>query len=302
MENGLVTFGSIIGRARHCAAFASLIVLIGCQTTDTSSNPTTKKNTAECIVIDEAGFASAAAELTRLHDSDRGNQRWKIEFSRCGYLQRTAASGFAIRSPYSALYAKVGSPTWHIAIASRNKTERSSSFGTFKPSRYPDEAIFESPTPSRKTASRADLNRFNAIIARLARSATGERPIGVDVEQEMQGIAALNRASARIRGAALGAAAVVASSPSGDGSASAPVSPQPVTAQSQSSKRAEASVSGYLITETIAYGPSQTVVARGRCNNGKSFNVRHYPNNGKKYAIYNLFGSSLADVASRFCR
>ncbi len=60
--------------------------------------------------------------------------------------------------------------------------------------------------------------------------------------------------------------------------------------------------SGYKITSRIPYERhTQEVVARGRCANGKTFNVRYRPDNNPKYFIYNLGGSSVDDVASRFC-
>jgi hypothetical protein len=65
-----------------------------------------------------------------------------------------------------------------------------------------------------------------------------------------------------------------------------------------------ASSSGYRIFETTQYSSGQTVVARGKCNNGRSFNVRYYPENGggsRSYSIYSLFGSSVDNVATKFC-
>src|SRR6056297_3042525 len=63
-----------------------------------------------------------------------------------------------------------------------------------------------------------------------------------------------------------------------------------------------ANASGYKITETIKYMRNeQTVVARGRCNNGNSFNIRYHPDNSPKFFIYSTGGSSIDNVAKRFC-
>lgn len=74
-----------------------------------------------------------------------------------------------------------------------------------------------------------------------------------------------------------------------------------VSTASASSKK---TASGYRIFETYNYSTGQEVIARGKCNNGKSFSVRFYPNNGngaKDHGIYSLFGSSVDDVANKFC-
>ncbi|WP_439527051.1 hypothetical protein [Roseovarius mucosus] len=60
--------------------------------------------------------------------------------------------------------------------------------------------------------------------------------------------------------------------------------------------------SGYTITERINYERNaQTVVARGRCADGKTFNVRYHPDNNPQFFIYGSGGSSVDAVASRFC-
>lgn len=69
-----------------------------------------------------------------------------------------------------------------------------------------------------------------------------------------------------------------------------------------SSNNASSAPSGYTIFSRIAYGQGQTVVARGKCNGGYSFDVRYYPNNNPKYYINSLGGSSVDDVANRFCK
>ncbi|MGH1423496.1 MAG: hypothetical protein ACRBBU_02125 [Pseudooceanicola sp.] len=283
----------------------ALCLVAACQTTTTAPASRTTA-AAQCSVVNEAAFQRAASQLRAAMLTKDSNRSKKIEFSRCGYFQVTFKGGFTLRSPYSALYAKVGSPKWYVAISSRAKTERKSSLSGFKPSRYPTESLIEFPTPSRKTASRADLARFNGLLNTLAQSATGQRTSGVNVEQEMQGIAALDRASARIRGAAVGAATIIANAPAGGGggTGSASAGASGSSAPQQAKQQGNASGGGYRIFETIPYSASQTVVARGKCTNGKSFNVRHYPNNGKsaRFAIYNLSRSSIADVATAFCK
>ena len=48
--------------------------------------------------------------------------------------------------------------------------------------------------------------------------------------------------------------------------------------------------------------PGQSVVAKGKFNGGNSFSVRYHPNNNPQYYIYSLGGSSVADVAGKFCK
>ena len=81
--------------------------------------------------------------------------------------------------------------------------------------------------------------------------------------------------------------------------------PAKANAKTRTTKTAAAKeTGGYRIFQTFTYGPGQDVVAKGKCNNGRSFSIRHYPNNGngnRDYAIGSLFGSSSAGVAKKFC-
>ena len=64
------------------------------------------------------------------------------------------------------------------------------------------------------------------------------------------------------------------------------------------------SSSGYDIYRRYTYGPSQTIVARVRCNsNGLDFGVRYYPDSGQssQYGTGSLFGRSVEDVAAKKC-
>jgi len=59
----------------------------------------------------------------------------------------------------------------------------------------------------------------------------------------------------------------------------------------------------YTWLEHIPYRNGQKVVARGKCGNGRKFNVEYYPNNGdsSKYYIISTSGSSKDNVAGRYC-
>ncbi|MEM8981236.1 MAG: hypothetical protein AAGD04_17315 [Pseudomonadota bacterium] len=60
--------------------------------------------------------------------------------------------------------------------------------------------------------------------------------------------------------------------------------------------------SGYQIFDRYTYVPnSQTVIATGKCNGGYSFKVRYYPNNNPTHFIGITKGSSVHDVATKFC-
>jgi len=57
------------------------------------------------------------------------------------------------------------------------------------------------------------------------------------------------------------------------------------------------------LERNIKYSHDQKVVARGKCANGRKFDVRYYPNNGNsfKYYIVSTSGSSEDNVAARYC-
>jgi len=126
------------------------------------------------------------------------------------------------------------------------------------------------------------------------------------------GGASVYSALAVLGGLALGAAVVSSalcgencdtSGGSGGTSSSSGSSSSSKKAGSSSTATAKAA-SGYKITERIAYGPGQTVVARGRCGNGRSFNVRYYPdqNASRDHSIYSLFRGSVDEVARDYCK
>lgn len=147
-----------------------------------------------------------------------------------------------------------------------------------------------------RTPSRSSSNRTSGVV-----DCTG------DLACAIRNTPGGDLAAAVVGAAIVGGTKAIANAPAG--TFNTPASPTSNatsnSATSNSSRAANASVSGYKIFERIRYSSGQDVVARGKCNNGNSFNVRYYPNNGngsRDHAIYSLFGSSVEDVASRFCK
>ena len=58
------------------------------------------------------------------------------------------------------------------------------------------------------------------------------------------------------------------------------------------------------LQRNITYGNGQRVVARGKCANGRKFDVRYYPNNGNssQFYIISTSGSSKDNVAAKYCK
>lgn len=136
---------------------------------------------------------------------------------------------------------------------------------------------------------------------RTASRSSGNSGIGLSTGRLLTGVAIAVTGAAVVgslanKACGPGGCPTASSGAPGAGSASKAKTAAPASRASASA------ATGYRITQTYTYGPGQDVVARGVCNKGgASWPVKYHPNNSKKYYIYTRGGSSIADVASRFC-
>lgn len=138
------------------------------------------------------------------------------------------------------------------------------------------------------------------LVPRRAPARSGGSDIGFTHGDVALGLGVLLAGAAAVAGVAQAACGGPCPSSAATSAPSGPA--RQAGTGSASAKPAAAAPSGYKIFSTIPYGPGQSVVARGKCNGGYSFNVRYHPNNNPQYYINSLGGSSVADVAGRFCK
>lgn len=277
-------------------SIALLVLLAACGQSEFDITPETEQ---ACSVNDEQQFLQDSRTLQSAYRNSIFSVG-SLEISRCGFMVVTTSRGLERRAELKDLFAKVGSPSWEIGIAAREVTYRGS--GTFQ-----NATMFDYSSANGSKVTRSELVRMNALLNRLAINTSDQGTRSVNIDRELAGAESLQRATQGIRDTAAVAAGVLMSaaanapavSSSSDPSFAAPSisSTAPESSESQSS-------SGYRIFERITFSAGQSVVARGRCNNGTSFNVRFSPGNGngaRDHSINSLFGSSVDDVAKQFC-
>ncbi|MEM8979157.1 MAG: hypothetical protein AAGD04_06720 [Pseudomonadota bacterium] len=151
-----------------------------------------------CALLDEAQFARGKAALSNALAKAR-DPYWKsYNINSCGYLEMTLQNGRFMRIPLTALHAKVGSPTWQVAVRTGNYFLSERLRGPYK-SQAKASLVFEYASKDGRTVTRSELTEINARLRDLSKSTWGWNNTSVDIDAEMAGAAALQRAGARNR-------------------------------------------------------------------------------------------------------
>jgi len=181
-----------------------------------SENINSDKRGDVCVVKDEAAFVRASSEV-QAAVAKNAFSKPTVELSRCGYMIVTTSGGGKLKANFDALYAKIGSTGWEVAVAARSMT-----IGR-QGKTLRNATMFDFRSRNGKSVSRSELEAMNGTLRRLAQSSVGRNSANVDIDRELESSASLDRAANRIRQGIGGAASALATA-SANGVPSAPAS------------------------------------------------------------------------------